>query len=88
MRGLPNGEEKGRFLALDLGGTNFRVLAMELTPDKEFLMDSKIYAIPQYIMTGNIPSERYAHTNWLTEHIFLIILNYFLIRPKFVPSDK
>ena len=39
-------------MALDLGGTNFRVLALELTADKEFLMDSKIYAIPQDIMTG------------------------------------
>jgi hexokinase len=26
----PNGTEKGRFIALDLGGTNFRVLAVEL----------------------------------------------------------
>ena len=52
VRKLPNGEEQGRFLALDLGGTNFRVLSLELTPEKEFLMDSKIYAIPQAIMTG------------------------------------
>ncbi|MFH1790495.1 MAG: hypothetical protein ABH885_00720 [Candidatus Omnitrophota bacterium] len=28
--GLPSGREKGKFLALDLGGTNFRVLALEL----------------------------------------------------------
>merc|ERR1719479_661805 len=26
---------------------------MELTPDKEFLMDNKIYAVPQEIMTGS-----------------------------------
>ena len=53
MRKLPTGQERGKFLALDLGGTNFRVLALELTEEKEFLMDSKIYAIPQNIMTGN-----------------------------------
>jgi hexokinase len=34
-------------LSLDLGGTNFRVIFMELTETKEFMMDSKIYAIPQ-----------------------------------------
>lgn len=53
VRALPNGNELGKFLSLDLGGTNFRVIVMELTPDKEFLMDNKIYAIPQDIMTGN-----------------------------------
>ena len=49
---LPNGKEQGKFLSLDLGGTNFRVIFMELTEDKEFMMDSKIYAIPQQIMVG------------------------------------
>jgi len=52
VRELPNGQEKGKFLSLDLGGTNFRVIFMELTDEKEFLMDSKIYAIPQAIMLG------------------------------------
>jgi len=49
---LPKGSEKGKFLSLDLGGTNFRVIFMELTKDKEFMMDSKIFAIPADIMTG------------------------------------
>ena len=52
VRELPDGSEYGKFLSLDLGGTNFRVIFMELTKDKEFMMDSKIYAIPQKIMTG------------------------------------
>merc|ERR1719312_1155479 len=52
VRELPDGSEHGKFLSLDLGGTNFRVIFMELTKDKEFMMDSKIYAIPQNIMTG------------------------------------
>ena len=54
VRDLPNGSEEGKFLSLDLGGTNFRVIVMELTKDKEFLMDNKIYAIPRSIMEGNI----------------------------------
>ena len=53
VRSLPNGKEHGKFLSLDLGGTNFRVIVMELTPDQEFLMDNKIYAIPHDVMTGN-----------------------------------
>ena len=52
MRSLPNGKERGKFLSLDLGGTNFRVIVMELTEDSEFIMDNKVYAIPQEIMTG------------------------------------
>merc|ERR1712096_91480 len=48
----PNGQEQGKFLSLDLGGTNFRVIFMELTAQKEFMMDSKIYAIPHSVMIG------------------------------------
>ena len=52
VRSLPNGKEHGKFLSLDLGGTNFRVIVMELTPNQEFLMDNKIYSIPHEVMTG------------------------------------
>jgi hexokinase len=52
VRRLPNGNEVGKFLSLDLGGTNFRVIVMEITEDREFLMDSKIYSVPEDIMTG------------------------------------
>ena len=34
VRELPDGREVGKFLSLDLGGTNFRVIFMELTKDK------------------------------------------------------
>ncbi|XP_066949436.1 hexokinase type 2 isoform X6 [Macrobrachium rosenbergii] len=50
VRELPNGKEKGRFLALDLGGTNFRVLLIQL--GEKCSMDSRIYAVPQPIMVG------------------------------------
>jgi hexokinase len=52
VQDLPNGSEKGKFLALDLGGTNFRVLLIELSKH-HFEMRSKIYAIPQHIMLGS-----------------------------------
>lgn len=45
--------ERGKFLALDLGGTNFRVLIIHLKGENEFQMQSKIYAIPQNIMLGS-----------------------------------
>ncbi|KAJ6633383.1 Hexokinase type 2 [Pseudolycoriella hygida] len=52
IKDLPNGEERGKFLALDLGGTNFRVLIVHLKGDKDFEMESKIYAVPQDLMVG------------------------------------
>ncbi|XP_067012604.2 hexokinase type 2 isoform X2 [Anabrus simplex] len=51
VQDLPNGKERGKFLALDLGGTNFRVLLISLS-ENHFDMQSKIYAIPQSIMLG------------------------------------
>ncbi|KAK6621518.1 hypothetical protein RUM44_001325 [Polyplax serrata] len=51
VQDLPNGKEKGKFLALDLGGTNFRVLIIYLE-ENHFDMKSKIYPIPEAIMLG------------------------------------
>ncbi len=50
---IPNGNEKGEFLALDLGGTNFRVLAVKLDGKgkTEVLAVSK-FAIPKKTMEG------------------------------------
>ena len=45
--------EQGRFLSLDLGGTNFRVLLIDITSSSQYDMKSKIYAIPQNIMLGS-----------------------------------
>ncbi|XP_044021027.1 hexokinase type 2 isoform X2 [Aphidius gifuensis] len=52
VQDLPNGTESGNFLALDLGGTNFRVLLITLN-GMSFDMKSKIYAIPQSLMLGS-----------------------------------
>lgn len=51
VRSVPDGTESGDFLALDLGGTNFRVLLISLE-EQEVKMESKIYLIPQHIMLG------------------------------------
>lgn len=54
VRATPDGTEKGDFLALDLGGTNFRVLHVRVVEEEQRVlkMDSQICAIPQDIMLG------------------------------------
>ncbi|KAM9782030.1 hexokinase-2-like isoform X2 [Syngnathus typhle] len=54
----PDGTEKGDFLALDLGGTNFRVLRVRVLEEEQRMvkMDSQICAIPQDMMEG--PGEK------------------------------
>ncbi|XP_066053175.1 hexokinase-3 isoform X2 [Chamaea fasciata] len=47
----PDGTERGDFLALDLGGTNFRVLVVRVTKEG-ICMASEIYVIPIAIMQG------------------------------------
>ncbi|XP_035255801.1 hexokinase HKDC1 isoform X2 [Anguilla anguilla] len=51
---VPDGTETGKYLALDLGGTNFRVLVVKLRTGlrKSVRMYNKIYAIPLEIMQG------------------------------------
>ncbi|XP_074460342.1 hexokinase-3 isoform X1 [Larus michahellis] len=51
VRGTPDGTERGEFLALDLGGTNFRVLVVRVAEDG-IRMASEIYLIPTNIMQG------------------------------------
>ncbi|XP_076981181.1 hexokinase HKDC1 [Tamandua tetradactyla] len=51
--GMPDGTEKGKFLALDLGGTNFRVLLVKIRSARRSVrMYNKIFAIPLEIMQG------------------------------------
>ncbi|XP_067295554.1 hexokinase-2 isoform X2 [Pseudorasbora parva] len=54
VRSTPDGTERGDFLALDLGGTNFRVLLVRVRSGKRrsVEMHNKIYTIPQDIMQG------------------------------------
>lgn len=51
VQDLPTGTEQGKFLALDLGGTNFRILMVDLDVGKCDLT-SDIYAIAHELMVG------------------------------------
>ncbi|KHJ96588.1 Hexokinase [Oesophagostomum dentatum] len=51
VRSVPNGTEYGDYLALDLGGTNFRVLLIKLR-GREAEMIGKVYEIPDSIQKG------------------------------------
>lgn len=48
-------KEQGEFLALDLGGANFRVLLVKVMADGEQKVDmeNQIYAIPEHLMKGS-----------------------------------
>ncbi|XP_048368708.1 hexokinase-2-like isoform X4 [Sphaerodactylus townsendi] len=53
VRSTPDGTEKGDFLALDLGGTNFRVLLVRVRNGMRHSVEKhKIYKIPLDIMQG------------------------------------
>uniref|UniRef100_A0A8C5C6T4 hexokinase n=1 Tax=Gadus morhua TaxID=8049 RepID=A0A8C5C6T4_GADMO len=62
VRSTPDGTEKGHFLALDLGGTHFRVLLVKVSCNgqQNVEMESQIYAIPEEIMRGT-GSELFDH---------------------------
>ena len=52
VRGIPSGKERGDFLALDLGGSNFRVVAFGLSPDEGVRqLDARKITIPAKLMT-------------------------------------
>lgn len=53
VQNLPTGNEVGKFLALDLGGTHFRVLLINLKHEQNYEFHSEIYAIPQNLMIGS-----------------------------------
>ncbi|NP_001096321.1 glucokinase [Xenopus tropicalis] len=56
VRSTPDGSEVGDFLALDLGGTNFRVMLVKVGEDLEgqwkVETKHKMYSIPEDAMTG------------------------------------
>uniref|UniRef100_A0A673G7E2 Phosphotransferase n=1 Tax=Sinocyclocheilus rhinocerous TaxID=307959 RepID=A0A673G7E2_9TELE len=56
VRSTPEGSEVGDFLALDLGGTNFRVMLVKVGEDEErgWKVETKhhMYSIPEDTMTG------------------------------------
>ncbi|XP_070230224.1 hexokinase-3 isoform X2 [Bos mutus] len=52
VRATPDGSERGDFLALDLGGTNFRVLLVRVTMGGVQIA-SQIYSIPECVAQGS-----------------------------------
>ncbi|KAH8311126.1 hypothetical protein KR044_004502 [Drosophila immigrans] len=52
VQDLPTGKERGKYLALDLGGTNFRVLLVTLKSETEIDIESKSYVISKELMEG------------------------------------
>ncbi|XP_065601126.1 LOW QUALITY PROTEIN: hexokinase-2-like [Cyrtonyx montezumae] len=55
VRSTPDGTEDGDFLALDLGGTNFRVLRVKVSDNglQKVEMESQIYEIHEDLMRGS-----------------------------------
>jgi len=47
-----SGNEKGEFLALDLGGTNFRVILLKLEPSLDLECIVKYYTVPENLRLG------------------------------------
>lgn len=51
VRATPDGSERGDFLALDLGGTNFRVLLVRVTAEGVDITN-QVYSIPEDVTRG------------------------------------
>lgn len=54
---VPNGTEKGTFLAVDLGGTNFRVCSITLNGDHTFSLTQSKVAVPRALMETQVAAE-------------------------------
>ncbi|CAI9785762.1 unnamed protein product [Fraxinus pennsylvanica] len=54
VHNLPSGSEKGTYYALDLGGTNFRILRVQLGGQRSAIIGHYVDSrpIPQHLMTG------------------------------------
>ncbi|KAI1765761.1 hypothetical protein GGR53DRAFT_488949 [Hypoxylon sp. FL1150] len=57
VTGVPNGTEKGLYLAVDLGGTNFRVCSIHLNGDTTFNLTFSKVAIPKELMVAKHASD-------------------------------
>lgn len=57
---VPNGTEKGLYMAVDLGGTNFRVCSILLNGDTTFNLTYTKVAIPKTLMVAKTAEELFA----------------------------
>jgi len=60
VTGVPNGTEKGLYMAVDLGGTNFRVCSINLNGDSTFNLTYTKVAIPKELMVAKTAQELFA----------------------------
>lgn len=73
VTGVPNGTEKGLYLAVDLGGTNFRVCSIELRGDTTFGLTQSKVPIPKDLMEAKTAKELFA---FLAKQIELFLQTY------------
>ncbi|MCJ1319552.1 glucokinase [Xylographa vitiligo] len=57
---VPNGTEKGLYMAVDLGGTNFRVCSIHLNGDTTFSLTQSKVAIPRELMVAKTAEELFS----------------------------
>ncbi|KAL2158329.1 hypothetical protein VTH06DRAFT_4377 [Thermothelomyces fergusii] len=57
---VPNGSEKGLYMAVDLGGTNFRVCSIQLLGNNSFRHAYNKVAIPKHLMVAKTAQELFA----------------------------
>ncbi|KAG9520133.1 putative glucokinase, partial [Aureobasidium melanogenum] len=57
---VPNGTEKGLYMAVDLGGTNFRVCSINLNGDSTFSLTQSKVAIPRELMAAKTSKELFS----------------------------
>ena len=65
---LPSGNEKGQYLALDLGGTNMRVALVRLQDNEASVEKLEKYLIPEKVKTGTAE----AFFRWIAEGIIAL----------------
>ncbi|KAH8654508.1 hypothetical protein BGZ60DRAFT_155498 [Tricladium varicosporioides] len=73
VTGVPNGTEKGLYLAVDLGGTNFRVCSIQLHGDTTFTIVQSKVAIPRELMVAKTATELFS---FLAKQIELFLKNH------------
>ncbi|KAK8240645.1 hypothetical protein HDK90DRAFT_509088 [Phyllosticta capitalensis] len=57
---VPNGTEKGLYMAVDLGGTNFRVCSIQLHGNSTFSLTQSKVAIPRELMVAKTAKELFS----------------------------
>ena len=57
---VPNGTEKGLYMAVDLGGTNFRVCSIQLHGNSTFSLTQSKVAIPKELMVAKTSRELFS----------------------------